>query len=313
MTRVRLGVTGASGFCGSAVASLAAQRGLSVVCVGRRPGPVGAHRFWDATSGPPDLSGIDAVVHLAAAVGNPAPTSANERAFHRVNVEGADRLLQAAGSRPVVFVSSGSVYAPGPRLGIVESAPLCGQLNAYGRSKASGDRLAEQAGAVVLRPRAVYGTGDRQLLPRLTRLVCGRTLLLPGPDTVLSLTAVENLAAACLDALTWPPGAYNLSDAEPYRRDDALRRVLSATTGRDLVVRHLPVAPLRAAAALLERTARHGEPLLSRYALDLLTCDSTYDLTRALAQGYRPTWVLADHVLRLRQPVSYAGRRGTSE
>lgn len=304
MKQLRLAVTGASGFCGSAVARLAAERGAEVVCLGRRPGPVGTHRFWDARSDGPDLTGIEAVVHLAAAVGDPARTAANERAFRLVNVEAGARLLDVAAGRPVVWVSSSSVYAPGPRCAVDEDHPMVGQRGAYGRTKAAGDRLAQQAGAVVLRPHAVYGAGDRHLLPRLRRLVRGRRLLLPGPDVATSLTAVENLAAACLAALHWEPGPYHVTDAEPYRRDEALRCALSAVTGRDLVVRQLPVGPLRAAAAALEGVTRRGEPALSRYGLDLLTSESTYDQTRAFTQGYRPVVVLADHLARLTRPAS---------
>ena len=60
------------------------------------------------------------------------------------------------------------------------------------------------AGSVVLRPRAVYGPGDPHLMPRLRRIVRGGRAWLPGPDVPLSLTAVENLASACLAAKSLP-------------------------------------------------------------------------------------------------------------
>lgn len=174
--------------------------------MGRRPGPLGEHRFWDASLGEPDLSGTDLVVHCAAAVGDPAPGSPAEAVMHAVNVTGTARLLHAAGARPVVWVSSASVYDPRrDRTLVREDHPRTGHLNAYGRTKAAGEALALAAGAVVLRPRAVYGPGDTQLLPRLLSRVRAGTLFLPGPDVPLSLTAVENLAGACLAAPAWPP------------------------------------------------------------------------------------------------------------
>src|SRR6185436_8954743 len=218
--RMRIAVTGASGFCGGHVARTAAMAGHDVVCVGRRPGPVGTHVAWDA-AGPvgPDLAGADAVIHLAAAVGDPRPGAATEERFRRVNVEGTARLMDAAAGIKVVYVSSASVYAPGGYAAPVrEDAPIGRQRTAYGRTKAAGERVAVEAGAVALRPRAVYGPGDPHLLPRLRRAVRAGMLLLPGPDTTLSLTAVENLAGACLAALDWPAGAYNVADAEPYPR-----------------------------------------------------------------------------------------------
>jgi len=272
---MRLAITGASGFCGSAVARLAGAAGMDVVCLGRRPGPVGLHVPWDAVSQVPDLAGADAVVHLAAAVGD--PRFARYRSFAAVNVGGTERLLAAAAGRPVIYVSSASVYRPGPYSGpVTEEHPRDGHRNAYGRSKAEGDRLALAAGAVVLRPRAVYGPGDRYLVPRLRRIVRGGRAWLPGPDVRLSLTAVENLAAACLAALGWPAGAYNITDGISYGRDAAVAAVLGVPVG------HVP--------PLLARLS----PTVTRYALDQLTDGMVLDISRATATGWRPTVRLDD-------------------
>ena len=284
---MRIAVTGASGFCGSEVARAAAARGDEVLCVGRSPGPVGRHVRWDATAGRPDLAGADLVVHCAAAVGDPAPGSAAEALQYAVNVEGTARLLAAADGRPVVWVSSASVYDPRPDRSLVrEDHPTAaGHLNAYGRSKAAGERLALAAGAVVLRPRAVYGPGDPHLVPRLLERVRHGLLLLPGPDVPLSLTAVRNLADACLAAADWPPGAYNIADARPYRRDAAVRHVLRAY-GRSVRIGHLPVR-------LAEFAARTGRlPGLSPYAVDQLARSVVLDTSRARATGWLPRWDL---------------------
>jgi len=272
---VRLAVTGASGFCGAAVARLAAAAGIDVVCLGRRPGPTGTFVPWNAERDRPDLTGADAVIHLAAAVGD--PRLARTAAFHAINVGGTERLLAAAANRPVVWVSSASVYRPGPYPApIREDHPMDSQRNAYGRTKAAGDRLALAAEAVVLRPRAVYGPGDRHLLPRLRRAVRGGRAWLPGPDVLLSLTAVENLAEACLAALGWQPGAYNIADAAPYSRDAVVEAVLGVP------VRHVPSALARLS------------PTLTRYALDQLTDGLVLDTARAAGQGWRPGRSFAD-------------------
>ncbi|WP_284045803.1 NAD-dependent epimerase/dehydratase family protein [Paractinoplanes maris] len=271
---MRIAVTGASGFCGGVVARLAAESGADVVCLGRRPGPVGEHVFWDAAAGTPDLAGADVVLHLAAAVGDSGP----EQEFAAVNVDGTRRLLEAvAGTTPVVWVSSASVYRPGPYPApVAEDHPTDGQRTAYGRTKAAGERLALAAGAVVLRPRAVYGEGDPHLLPRLRRVVKAGQAWLPGPDVPLSLTAVENLASACLAAHRWPPGAYNIADATPYSRDAAVAAVLGVP------VRHVPVRAART-------VARTGlVPALTPYAMDQLTDGLVLDTARAHAQGWAP-------------------------
>ena len=338
MTRVA--VTGASGFCGGVVARAAAAAGHEVVCLGRRPGPVGAHRPWDAAAGVPDLDGVDVVLHLAAAVGDPRPGPGAEAAYAAVNAGGTARLLGALGGRRLVWVSSASVYAPAGGRPLREDHPATGGRSVYGRTKAAGERLALDAGAVVLRPRAVYGHGDPHLLPRLRGAVRGRTLLLPGPDTPMSLTAVENLAAACLAAAglapdpapaartpvpmaidangrdravpnpaaggdgrpasgsgrppgagrPWTPGAYNIADAVPYRRDAVVRAVL----GSGVRVRHVPVSAARAAAAVAVRVQRR--PVLTPYAVAQLADGVVLDIGRALAEGYRPVRDLDDYL-----------------
>ncbi|WP_433295295.1 NAD-dependent epimerase/dehydratase family protein [Actinoplanes sp. CA-030573] len=273
---MRIAITGASGFCGGAVARLAA-RDHEVICLGRRPGPVGDHRFWDATHPEiPDLSGVDAVVHLAAAVGDPRAGRKAEAAFRAVNVDGTRRILGAATGKPVVWVSSASVYRPGPyATALTEDHPADRQRTAYGRTKSAGEHLALAAGAVVLRPRAVYGDGDPHLMPRLRRIVRGGRAWLPGPDVPLSLTAVENLADACLAALSWPPGAYNIADDVVYRRDATIEAVLGAP------VRHVPVGPVRAVARLPGGT-------LTPYGIDQLTDGMVLDIGKARRAGWRP-------------------------
>ncbi len=279
---MRLAVTGASGFCGGAVARLAAAAGADVVCLGRRPGPVGRHVAWDASRAVPDLAGTDAVIHVAAAVGDPGRGAAAEAAFRAVNVDGTARLLDAAGDRPVVWVSSASVYRPGPYdAPIREDHPTDHQRTAYGRTKAAGERLALAAGAVILRPRAVYGDGDPHLRPRLRRLVRGGVAWLPGPDVPLSLTAVRNLAEACLAAVgRWPPGAYNVADDVVYRRD----AVVAAELG--VPVRHVPTGVARGLARV---AAVRSAPLLTRYAVDQLSDGMVLDTGRARAQGWTPS------------------------
>lgn len=301
---MRIAVTGASGFCGGHVARAADAAGHDVVCVGRRPGPVGTHVFWDAsaTAGP-DLSGADAVLHLAAAVGDPRPGRIVAERFRRVNVEGTARLMDAAAGRPVVYVSSASVYAPGPHaMPVPEDAPVGGQRTAYGRTKAAGERLATGAGAVALRPRAVYGPGDPHLLPRLARAVRAGFALLPGPDNHLSLTAVENLADACLAALDWPAGPYNIADAEPYPRDATIRAVLEAL-GIRAKIAHIPITVANCAAAVATRL--RSAPTLSRYAVDQLAHGLVLDLTRATDHGYTPRRTLTGYLAAVE-----ANRRG---
>ncbi|WP_066906141.1 NAD-dependent epimerase/dehydratase family protein [Millisia brevis] len=309
MNRMTVAVTGANGFCGRHVARAVAATGARVIAVGRQPGPVGEHRFWDAASPTgPDLRGVDAVIHLAAAVGDPRPGT-DADAFTRVNVDGARRLLAAAADRPLVWVSSASVYDPRlDRSSVDEDHPRAGHLNAYGRTKAIGEAAALDAGAVVLRPHAVYGSGDRHLLPRLLRAVRFGAITLPGNDIRITLTAVENLASACTAGLHWAPGAYNIGDPTPHSRDEVVGWVLSAVRGPTRI-RHVPVPVATAAARVIAGTARliGSEPVITPYSVDQLAHDFVLDLRRARATGWRPVDGMADY-LELLMLESFTGR-----
>jgi nucleoside-diphosphate-sugar epimerase len=292
---VTVAVTGASGFCGSHIARAAAAGGADVLCLSRRPGPLGRHVPWDAaTDEAPDLCGADLVVHCAADVGDYPAGSAAEAVQYAVNVRGTARLLAAAGARRVVLVSSSSVYDPRlDRTRVTEDHPTAaGHLNGYGRSKAAAERLALDAGAVVLRPRAVYGPGDVHLVPRLLAHVRAGLLPLPGRDVSLSLTAVETLAEACLAAAEWPPGAYNIADPVSYRRDEAVLAVLRAHRRNARIV-HVPVRAVR----ILRSRA------LTSYAVDQLASTVVLDTAKARLQEFAPTRTLT---FKERQPVSPA-------
>lgn len=102
---------------------------------------------------------------------------------------------------------------------------------------------------------------------------------LPGPDVPLSLTAVGNLAVACLAAHRWPAGAYNIADDVVYRRDAAVSAVLGVP------VRHVPVAAARAVAAV---AGLMPEPVLTPYAIDQVTDGMVLSVERARRQGYAP-------------------------
>src|ERR1044072_3350114 len=81
------------------------------------------------------------IVHLAglAHVGRSWQETA---AYERVNVEGTQAVLDAAGDVPVLFTSSAEVYGPVPEeeQAIAETRPPA-PASPYGRTKAEGGRL----------------------------------------------------------------------------------------------------------------------------------------------------------------------------
>src|SRR5690606_34387342 len=252
--RMRVAVTGSSGFVGGAVARDLAAHGHEVVAFSRRPprlpdelGDRVSHQAWDLRDGPlpkedrPER--VDAVVHCGAAVGD---GGRHARAWV-VNVEGTRAVRETFPEARFVHVSSGSVYDPRtPSVAATEDeAPARGYLNAYGSTKAAAERyLAADAAredrgpVVVLRPHAVYGPGDTTLLPRIEAAAVGAWLPLPGGGRVRQhLTHVDTLTLAVRAALVADVGpevaagrplVANVADAEPVELGETVELLMFA-------------------------------------------------------------------------------------
>lgn len=210
----RVAITGASGFIGRSLCRLLHDSGWvsrALVRCPERARPLAAwvdEQVVGDIGDPAALSrlieGSEAVVHCAGAV-----RGANQQAFDRVNVEGLRKLIGAAGAsnRPPRILCLSSLAAREP------------QLSFYAASKRRSEEVLEQQGQgldwVVLRPPAVYGPGDRELLP-LFRLMARGFAPLPGPrDARFSMLYVEDLARAVLAWLEQgkvPRGVYSLHD-----------------------------------------------------------------------------------------------------
>lgn len=274
----RVAVTGASGFCGGAVLSSLRADGFDVVSVGRSRPRILECEHRDMVLGEPLAAGlladVDLVVHAAALATDRGPRDA----FMRANVRGT-RLLAEAGV-PMVFLSSASVYDGGPVPRREEdTAPRPGSW--YGRSKLEAEQCVLGHGGVVLRPRAVYGPGDTQLLPRILAGVRRNRLVVPGGDVPMSLASITLLTAAVRAAMNAGPGTvWNVADSVVYGRD----RVLRAVLGRHApgaTLRHVPTALARVVGAIAERSSYP----LSRYAVDQLANPVVLDTSRLRASG----------------------------
>ena len=123
----------------------------------------------EATARAEALSGVDAVVHLAANLRGGDP-----EAMPRVNVDGTAGLARdalAAGARRFVFISTNLVYGAGGGRPAAEDDPVhpAGSFGPYPKSKVDAEqallRLHRQHGLPlrILRSAFVYGEGDPHL------------------------------------------------------------------------------------------------------------------------------------------------------
>ena len=204
-------VTGASGFVGRALCPHLAAQGFSVRRAVRRAQEpsadcVAVGNLSPRTDWTPALTGIEAVVHLAARVHVMRESSADPAAeFRRVNVEATAHLARsaaAAGVRRLVFLSSVKVHGkPGERPFTEADPPR--PDDPYGMSKWEAEQELAQVGRAtsmqwtVLRPPLVYGPGVKaNFLSLMHAVTRGMPLPLGAIHNRRSLLYLGNLVDA---------------------------------------------------------------------------------------------------------------------
>lgn len=269
---MRVLVTGASGLVGAALlCRLLREPDISVRACARVIRP-DAPSDIDWVSSPDlrgdsdwtdALSGVDAVVHLAARVHMMASGAEADRDCHRVNVRGTQRLAEqaaAAGVRRFVFLSSIKVH--GEYGALSETSPLA-PVDAYGSSKRDAEVALLEIGrrtqleVVIIRPPLVYGPGVkanfRALLAAVQR---GIPLPLASVCNRRSLVAVDNLVDLIRVCLTNPAAVsevFLVSDGEDLSTPELIRR-LAAASGRRARLLPVPGWGLALLAAVAGRT-----------------------------------------------------------
>ncbi|SLN43879.1 UDP-glucose 4-epimerase [Roseivivax jejudonensis] len=143
---MRIAVTGATGYVGRFVVARARRDGHHVTALTRRDPGVGlAHMPYDLAAPPPDLAGIDLLVHLALSH-RPGRYRGGEGddpdGFIAANLDGTRRLFDAAataGVPRVAFLSSRAVFdALPPGTSLPEGTPPA-PASLYGRTKAAAE------------------------------------------------------------------------------------------------------------------------------------------------------------------------------
>jgi nucleoside-diphosphate-sugar epimerase len=271
----RILVTGATGFVGRALcASLAgvgvavrralraasAERGADDVIVG----DIGPGTRWDQA-----LTGVDAVVHLAARTHVMRETVDDSLALYRaINVEGTRALAAAAagaGVKRFVFLSSIKVNGESTADKAYAESDAPRPEDAYGISKWEAEQaLASIARdskleTVVLRPPLIYGPGVKGNFLSLMRAIDrGLPLPLASIDNRRSLLYLGNVVSAIGLLLTHPQAAaqtFLLADDDVGISTPALIRAIAAALGRRARLYPFPPALLLAMAALARRGA----------------------------------------------------------
>ncbi|MBA3893195.1 MAG: NAD(P)-dependent oxidoreductase [Gemmatimonadales bacterium] len=310
-------LTGATGFVGSHLAEALQRHGDEVTALVRTPrkaealGPLGVRvvpgDLDHAASLAGAVEGQDIVYHVAGLV-----AAGSEREFMRCNRDGTASLVAAARRAAVsrfVLVSSMAAGGPADRGRPLTGAEPARPVTAYGRSKLAGEAAVRTGGLpwVIVRPPAVYGPRDREVLKvfRMARL--GVAPVFGDGSQQLSAVHGADLADALVAAATAAGTVGNIYYAcHPEVTTSAeFVRAVGAAMGRRVALVPVPAPVGRALLAVTEASAKMtGQiTILTRdkaneFFQDAWTGDpgpltrdsgwrATHDLKSGLADTYR--------------------------
>jgi nucleoside-diphosphate-sugar epimerase len=306
---MRVLVTGATGFLGRRLAAALVEQGHQTRVLVRASNENDADiaegaEVWrgdlrDLASVNAACEGMEVVQH-AGAISSPwGPQSE----FFATNVGGTRAIVEGCrrnGVRRLIYVSSPSVVFDGQdQHNLTEAAPYpVTSVSVYTHTKKLGEDLVNAASGgletVILRPKAIFGPGDRALLPRLLATArTGRLPMIGDGRNLVDLTYVDSVVEALRLAMTADAAVgktYHITNDEHPLLWHLVRRIL-----REL---KLPPPRLRislpaalAAAGAMEQVARvtGKEPTLTRYSALILARTQTYNIAAAKHDlGYRP-------------------------
>jgi nucleoside-diphosphate-sugar epimerase len=219
-------VTGATGFVGSHLVDRLVRQGLGVACLVRatsrltwleglpvetRVAPLeDVPRLADA------VADADYVFHVAGLT-----RARTAETYREANAEGTRRLLDAiqrseASPRRFVYVSSLAAVGPNPGSEPLDETAEPQPLEGYGASKLAAERLvrqtADELSVAIVRPPAVYGPRDTNLLPLFRSARRYRLAPIVGSaEKEVSFVHAADLAEAL-----WLAASVEAADGETY-------------------------------------------------------------------------------------------------
>lgn len=287
-------VTGASGFVGQALIGRLLHAGRPVRALVHRQHLTFSHPALETVAG--GLSDEDALTRLMDGSGTVIHVAGRVRGrteadFRPVNADGVSSVAAAAQASPsverLVLISSLAARAP--------------HLSPYAASKREGEERLEtvtKGGSLsyaVLRPPAIYGPGDRELVPLFQMMARGITPLPGVSGARASLLHVDDLAQAIVKLLdSTAQGTYELHDGrEAGYSWNEIAAIVEAVAGRGPGWRlRIPEGVLRSVAGvnLLASRAFGYMPMLTPGKVNELrhpdwVCDNT-EISRAT--GWQP-------------------------
>lgn len=311
-------VTGGSGFLGSHVVEQLARSGRPVRALVRTTSNTSFLRslpnveLWDGSieqraSVLAAARGVTGIVHAAGLVKARSPEE-----FMRVNAGGTENVVAAALEnkatvKRLVLISSLAALGPSDAEGRpipenVEPRPVTD----YGRSKLAAERAAlaarHEVPLTILRPPAIYGPRDREILAFFKSIKLGVLPLLGSTKNKLSMIYGADCGEACILALDKdvPSGsAYHVDDGAVHTLEELVMLGEEAMGRRAKLRLHLPRKLVETAAfgSELFGRATNRAVMLTRDKLNELFEQWVCDGARARAElGFVPRVSIAEGI-----------------
>ena len=305
-------VTGATGFLGGALARRLHALGWDVTAQGRDPAALKSLEAQGIRAVKANLEDSQAILdacrgqEIVFHSGALANDWGRPEAFYNANVLGTQNVIRGCQEHHVkrlVHVSTPSIYFRfAPRIDVKETDPLPPPVTEYARTKGLAEVEVDKAYAdglptVTIRPRAIFGPGDRIILPRLiNRLQRGILRVTGDGQNLADMSYIENVVDALLLCVESPKHTlgkkYNITSGEPVRLWEMIRKLCDRLDLK-YPTQKLPYPLVDRIASTLEFVARllpgQPEPPLTRYSVAMISLSTTLDITAARNDlGYSP-------------------------
>ncbi len=270
-------ITGATGFVGSFLAEKLLEKGHRVRTLVRTTSnlhwiaDLNVECFYGSLSDKDSLShaikDMDYIYHLAGVT-----KARNTDDYYRVNYEGTKNLIDVIRAGKVslnrlLVTSSQAAVGPSPGLYAIDEKSEPHPLTDYGRSKLKAEQYAlahkKEIPITVVRPPAVYGPRDTDVLQLFKTFKKGLIPKLGGTDRYLSLIHVYDLVDGMILAAERKKSlgrTYFLANPQPYSIDRLAELTLQYFGKRGFRI-NIPVFAMEGIASLSEGISKlTGKP-----------------------------------------------------